>query len=123
VTEMNGGILRCKHAGRMARRAGRNQGSRKVTIGQHGPLTAEQARKTALRWLGEGSDPATAKSEARKAPTIWDLAERYITEHAVIKKRPGSVQSDQTLLRLHILPRLGSMKVNAIERRDVAQLH
>jgi integrase len=44
-------------------------------------------------------------------------------EHAKVKKRPGSVQSDETLFRLHILPRLGSMKVNAIDRKDIAQLH
>ena len=59
---------------------------RKVTIGQHGPITAEQARKMALRWRGEGSDPASAKSAARKAPTIRELAERYMAEHAAVKK-------------------------------------
>src|SRR5262249_32443925 len=96
---------------------------RKVTIGQHGLITAEQARKTALRWLGEGRDPAGARSKTRNAPTLRALADRCMAEHAAVKKRPGSVQSDETLLRLHILPRLGSMKVVAVERRDIAQLH
>jgi integrase len=99
---------------------------RKTTIGLHGPITAEQARTTALQWLGEakgGSDPSHTKSTARNAPTIADLANRYMDEHAKVKKRPGSVLSDETLLRLHILPRLGSMKVNAIDRKDVTQLH
>jgi integrase len=44
-------------------------------------------------------------------------------EHAKVKKRQGSSQADETLLRLHILPQLGSMKVNAIDRRDIGQLH
>jgi integrase len=44
-------------------------------------------------------------------------------EHAKVKKRQGSSQADETLLRLHILPQLGSMKVTAIDRRDIGQLH
>jgi len=99
---------------------------RKVTIGQHGPITAEQARKIALQWLSDtshGADPAHKRSEARSAPTLANLANRYMEEHAKVKKRRGSAQSDETLLRLHILPQLGSMKVNAIDRRDIGQLH
>src|SRR4029077_1641758 len=51
------------------------------------------------------------------------LAKRYMAEHAVAKKRPGSVMSDETLLRLHILPRLGSMKITSVTRADIGQLH
>jgi len=99
---------------------------RKPTIGQHGPITAEQARNIALHWLSQvkqGADPGKDKSTARNAPTVAELAHRYMSEHAKVKKRPGSVRSDETLLRLHILPRLGTMKINAIDRKDVAQLH
>jgi integrase len=99
---------------------------RKVTIGQHGLITAEQARVEALRQLSAsklGQDPALNRLEARKAPAMADLAERYIREHAAPKKRPGSAKGDETLLRLHILPRLGAMKVAAIGRQDISRLH
>ncbi len=99
---------------------------RKPTIGQHGPITTEQARNIALQWLSQvkqGADPGKDKFTARNAPTITELADRYMSEHAKVKKRPGSVQADETLLRLHILPRLGTMKINAIDRKDIAQLH
>ena len=99
---------------------------RKATIGPHGPITAERARSIALRWLGDarhGSDPATTRSDSRKALTVTELAKRYMAEHAAVKKRPGSVASDETLLRLHILPRLGSMKINSVTRADIGQLH
>lgn len=99
---------------------------RKATIGPHGPFTAEQARATALRWLSEakhGNDPATDKSSCRRAPTVSELAERYMAEHARVKKRLGSVQGDEALLRLHILPRLANTKVNSVTRSDISQLH
>ena len=99
---------------------------RKPTIGQHGPITAEQARNIALRWLSQvnqGGDPSKDKSTARNAPTVTELANRYMSDHAEVKKRPSSIRSDEALLRLHILPRLGTMKLNAIDRKDVAQLH
>ena len=99
---------------------------RKATIGKHGPITAEQARSMALRWLSEakhGADPAQNKSASRLAPSVEELADRYMAEHARVKKRPRSIQSDEILLRLHILPRIGRRKVTSITRADISQLH
>ena len=99
---------------------------RKETIGQHGTLTAEQARNQALQLLGaamRGEDPARARRDARTAPTVSRLAQRYIEEHARPKKRPGSAKGDEMWLRLCILPRFGSLKVNAVSRADIARLH
>ena len=67
---------------------------RKITIGQHGPITAEQARGEALQFLGaanSGKDPARTRRETRTAPTVSHLAQRYMQEHAGPKKRPGAV--------------------------------
>jgi integrase len=44
-------------------------------------------------------------------------------EHARPKKRPGSAAGDEILLRLHVLPRLGTLKVNAITRADITRIH
>ena len=58
---------------------------RKATIGSHGTLTAEQARTIAQRWLSEakhGSDPASDKNSTRRAPSVAELADRYMAEHA-----------------------------------------
>ena len=99
---------------------------RKPVIGQHGVLTAEQARSIARGWLAEverGGDPSGSRVEARTSPTMGDLAERYLEEHARVKKRPRSVKSDETLLRLHVLPPLGRMKVSEVGRADVHQIH
>src|SRR6516162_8943899 len=68
--------------------AGRQQ--RWHTIGRHGaPWTPETARAEALRVLGgvaKGADPASAKAVAKTAPTVAELAARFLAEHAEDRK-------------------------------------
>lgn len=100
--------------------------SRRLTIGRHGVIGPEKAREKARRMLQaarDGADPARMRDDARRAPTIADLADRYLEQHAIPKKRPRSVASDKVLLRLHILPALGRRKAASIKRLDVANLH
>ena len=105
----------------------RSQGrTRRVTIGAHGELTAEQARKQARILLAEvdkGGNPAEDRSMQRKAVTVKELADRYLREHAGIKKKPASAFRDQRLIERFILPELGSTRVEALTRADVARLH
>ena len=103
-----------------------NGRQRKPRLGPHGPLTADDARRRARLWLGEaagGNDPSGERSEARRAPTLAEFAERYMQEHAQAKKKPLSVREDRRLLDRVILPELGSRKLGEIEREDIARLH
>ena len=97
--------------------------SRRLTIGQHGPLlTFDQAKKQARAMLADamrGEDPVEIRKKARRAPSIADLAVDYLERHAVPKKRPKSVRDDRAMLDNSILPKLGAKKVDAIGRRDV----
>jgi len=97
--------------------------SRRLTIGQHGPLlTLDQAKKQARAMLADamrGEDPVEIRKTARRAPSIADLAVDYLERHAVPKKRPKSVRDDRAMLDNIILPKLGAKKVDAIGRRDV----
>ena len=96
-----------------------------LTIGRHGEMTVKEARAEAYGILArarKGEDPAAERQAARKAPTVADLAERYMTEHAEIKKKARSVQGDRQMWDRHILPRLGQRKVADIARADVAKL-
>jgi integrase len=97
--------------------------SRRLTIGQHGPLlTFDQAKKQARAMLADamrGEDPVEIRKTARRAPSIADLAADYLERHAVPKKRPKSVRDDRAMLDNIILPKLGAKKVDAIGRRDV----
>ncbi len=103
-------------------------GSRKrqMTLGLYGVLTLQQARAKALRALAavmEGGDPLAERQSAARAETMSELAERYLREHAEVKKKPASVQGDRQMLRDHILPRLGGLKIADVSRRDVIALH
>lgn len=99
---------------------------RKPAIGRHGSITAEQARRIARTWLAEvhtGSDPAGETEAGRNAPSLSELAERYMKQHAEVKKRPLSVAGDELNLRKHILPKLGRKKLIDINRQDLIRFH
>lgn len=96
-------------------------------LGQHGAdLTLEQARKAArkaLNAVSEGRDPALEKREERNAKDVADLAQRYIEQHAEVRKKASSLRNDRLLLRHHVLPALGRLAIKAVTRADVTDLH
>lgn len=101
--------------------------SRRYTIGRHGiDLTADEARTEARRLRGQVADdhdPAGDRARQRCMPTLEEFAERYLAEHAAVKKKASSAAEDQRNLRKHVLPTLGRRKVTEITRADVARLH
>jgi integrase len=106
---------------------GRGATLRKLTIGRHGsPWTPETARKEAKTLLGmieEGADPAADKMARREAPTIAELAERFLVEHAEAKRKGSTAAEYRRLLDKIILPALGKRKVADVTRADMTKLH
>ncbi len=99
--------------------------SRRMTLGRHGVLTAEEARKLAKQHLGSvahGKDPAQERTDSRTAPTVRELAEDYMERHATPNKRPSSLRNDKTMLRDIVLPALGPRKVREVSRRDIESI-
>ena len=99
--------------------------SRRMTLGKHGVLTAEEARRLAKQHLGSvahGKDPAQERTDSRAAPTMRELTDDYMERHAIPNKRPSSVRNDKTMIRDIILPALGSRKVRDINRRDIENI-
>jgi integrase len=107
--------------------SGRAAPLRKLTIGRHGsPWTPETARREAKRLRGlveSGADPAADKMARKEAPTVAELAERFLTEHAEAKRKPSTAREYRRLLDKIILPALGNRKVADVTRADVAKLH
>jgi integrase len=100
--------------------------SRRMTVGKASVLKPEQARRKArkiLSLVAEGKDPVEEKMRKAEAETIHQLAERYMTEHAEMRKKKSSVKSDRDLLRLHILPEIGGIQVEALTRKEITNLH
>jgi integrase len=104
----------------------REQRKRRLTLGPHGRVTVDQARelaRQALAAVARGEDPAEARQDQRGAPTLADLAKRYMEQHAGPKKKPASVGADERILRLYVLPALGPRRVAAIGLKEIADLH
>lgn len=99
---------------------------RKITIGPHGPMTADQARVRAHEIISEakaGRDPAKEIDQTRKAPTMKGLGERFLTEYVAVRCKPSTQGEYRRSVELFVNPKLGTRKVSDIERRDIAELH
>ncbi len=99
---------------------------RRVTLGRHGVLTAEKARRRALVLLAavqEGRDPAGERQAERNFITVAALAERFDREHIAIRLKRRTAQEYRRSLLRHILPALGRLKVTEVTRTDIARLH
>lgn len=86
---------------------------RRYTIGRAGDWTVVAARKRASelrRMIDVGIDPMAEKQEAREAPNVRDLFDRYCRDH-LPKKRTSSQVVDIQMFQKFILPSLGAMKV------------
>jgi integrase len=97
------------------------------SIGRHGaPWTPEMARAEAKRLLGivaAGADPAAERSAQKQAPTVAELAERFLAEHADAKRKPRTAREYRRLSDSVILPALGQKRVADVTRADVARFH
>ena len=102
------------------------KGPRRVTVGRHGVIHAEEARKRAALVIArvKAGDEAVPKPLKRASgPTVAELAKRYLTEYAEARCKPRTVKVVRSVVRKHILPMLGKMPLASVERAHVAQLH
>jgi integrase len=74
------------------------------------------------REIDTGRDPISERHANRVAPTMADLATRYL-EHAGRHLRPRSLIECRTLIERNILPAIGTTKVSILVRADVVKLH
>jgi integrase len=106
---------------------GRSAPQRRLTIGKHGrPWTPETARAEArriLRLVAQGGDPAGAMAEARGAPAVAELVERFLTEHVAGRRKESTARQYQHLFARVILPALGKKRATEVTRQQILDLH
>jgi integrase len=55
--------------------------------------------------------------------SAFSASRRYLDEYSRPRKKRRSVEEEERLLKLHVLPELGSTKVRDVGKADVAKLH
>ena len=102
-------------------------GSRRATLGRHGRLSADRARRdaaAAIDRIKQGKSPLAAPPAApAPVPTVADLVERFMREHAKANCKPTTVEHYRWVLDSYILPSLGAIAVSEVDRERVASLH
>ena len=95
---------------------------RQITIGHHGPMTPDEARRKAIKLLAEiknGGDPAPT----RGTPTVADVCARYLDEHVALHNKASTGREAKRLVENRVLPALGKMKIETVTRQDIQRLH
>ena len=106
-------VVQCRAEGR----------SRRITLGRHGVISADQARRKAALAIarikgGEAPEPAPAGKA-----TVAALGERYLKEYVAVHCKPSSAKLYRRALDKFILPAYGNLAVEAVEREHVSELH
>jgi integrase len=105
------------------RLGGRSGRTRRVTIGKHGPLTPDQARREAKHILGQVAnhhDVAEERRQAHKSISISQLCDLYLTEGCATKKESTLVR-DRSRIERHIKPLLGRKSVKLVSQVDIGR--
>jgi integrase len=106
--------------------------SRRITIGKHGVLTVDEARslaKQALADVVKGGDPASKRTDDRRAMSMYHLCKAYLdaAEKGMILGKRGEPKKQSTLyvdrgrIARHILPLLGNCLVRDLAPPDIVR--
>ena len=100
--------------------------SKRVSLGRHGDITTEIARKNAtavIARIKKGQPPVPTEPEPAPDPTVADLAERYQREYVEMHCKPATISHYRLMLRKHIVPALGERLVADVEYKDILAFH
>ncbi|MDE0331041.1 MAG: tyrosine-type recombinase/integrase [Nitrospinae bacterium] len=99
-------------------------GPKRVTLGRHGALSTEEARKSAallIDRIKRGEEPNPEAPET--APTVEELAERFMSDYVGAHCKPGTAPKYRSVLDNHVLPALGTKKLAQVGGAEVTALH
>ena len=96
---------------------------RQYKIGPADVLSLDQARRKARQVCAEallGADPQQKRREMRNVPQLSHFVhERYLP---FVQTYKNSWQTDETVLRIHILPKLGNLALDEIKTDAISDL-
>lgn len=117
-------VLECRASGGKTyalRYVDENGTQRQHKIGGCRDITFDQARKKARTVKSQvtlGGDPAAEKAEKKAIPTYDQLADQHL---AFAKTYQKAHSSTEMILRRHLRPKWGKLRINQIETQEIAK--
>lgn len=105
---------------------GRRVAKKRITLGATSAITADAARHSAREILARvrlGEDVAADRAAQRRAPTIAELAGRYMAEEIQPTRKPRTTALYESYFRIHILPEFGTKRARDVTQGEVSQFH
>ncbi len=108
-------------------RAG-GRAARRVTVGRHGVITAEEARRRAALIVarikaGEEAIPEPMAAKPAGGPSVGALAGRWLEQHVAVRCKPKTQSMYRLVVAKYILPELGRRPARAVDHKEVTELH
>ena len=100
--------------------------TRRMTIGAHGVLTPDEARKEARALLvnvAKGGNPSEEKRLYRHAPTVEALCDRFMKDYVPSACKISTQKEYRRNVDLFIIPSLGKLKIKDVKRADISKFH
>lgn len=95
-----------------------------LRLGEWPSVTTTEARRRANEMkakLSNDIDPRSEREAARAIPTLAEFCEQEYVPHA--KRTIRSARDSEQRLRVHVLPVLGTRRIDAVRRGDIERLH
>jgi integrase len=107
----------------------RSDGRRRaIALGTYPSVPLKEARRkakahqTQIEDENVRADPADARRARKAADTFKELADDWLELHAKPNKSARAVVDDESMLKRHVLPEIGSMRAVEVTKRDVIRL-
>lgn len=108
-------------------RAGKWQ---RTTIKADNPEVARERAKALAAEHYAGADPAADKADAKReaereklTPTVGDVLDRFVNDHARENLKAKTADEYERIIAKILKPRIGSIKIDELASKDVAELY
>jgi integrase len=106
--------------------SGRAAPTRRMSIGRHGPLTPDEARKRARAMLNrvfDGGDPAGEREARKHELTVADLLRDALAKHWRAKRKPSTAKAFGETIERTLIPEFGAIRLSALTRKRIREWH
>ena len=102
------------------------EGPKRVAVGRHGVINADEARKRAAHIIARikaGEEAVPEPMKPAGGPTVNEVCARYLAEYVSVRCKPGTAALYRSVIDRHVLPALGKLPLAALSRAQVAEFH